>query len=350
MEECPERLVEGGKCVFGTFAGHPERLDIRNVSRAYLDLPIPKVITNLRIKSRLSFFFTIGEYIGCVDFFDAKIVGMADVNFWNQTTKQRFSYRSVMGPRKRFVPHKLNQAGTSSYKKSRYIRINWDREHDKLSAIFDLKGDSVRPSASGALKAFFPLEPSAELTCVTPAPTFRRCSARYYASLPLHGSITLVPRGEPPKTMPDADGICFFEVNRTYMKFFTSSEFAVGMGVIDGKNVSFKIEAGSQDAVDPDKYNGNVLFYADSVTPLPPVTITHSYGLMKTWNIQDTENMIDLTFTPISDNVNVINAIVFRTEYHTIYGTFNGVLLTKDGEKVNVNGMPGLTKKYVIRL
>jgi hypothetical protein len=93
-----------------------------------------------------------------------------------------------------------------------------------------------------------------------------------------------------------------------------------------------------------------VRFYADSVTPLPPVTITHSYGLMKTWNIQDTENMIDLTFTPISDNVNVINAIVFRTEYHTIYGTFNGVLLTKDGEKVNVNGMPGLTKKYVIRL
>ena len=143
MEECPERLVEGGKCVFGTFAGHPERLDIRNVSRAYLDLPIPKVITNLRIKSRLSFFFTIGEYIGCVDFFDAKIVGMADVNFWNQTTKQRFSYRSVMGPRKRFVPHKLNQAGTSSYKKSRYIRINWDREHDKLSAIFNLTDSQV---------------------------------------------------------------------------------------------------------------------------------------------------------------------------------------------------------------
>ena len=126
-EKCPEKLVKNGKCVFGGYDGHPERLDIRGLSRVFLDLPIPKFLTNLHIHSRLTFFFSIGEYIGSIDFFDAKIFGLVQVVFWSTVTKQRLSYRSVMGPRRRLVPHSLVKAATSSYKKSRYVRISWDR-------------------------------------------------------------------------------------------------------------------------------------------------------------------------------------------------------------------------------
>lgn len=350
IEECPEHFVHNGKIVFGTFGGHPKRLDIRGVSRPYGVVPLPTFITNLRIKSRLSFFFTVGEYIGNIEFFDAKVFGMAEICFWNMNTKQKFVYRSVMGPRKRFVPHRLEFASTASYKKSRYIRISWDRNRNKLSVIFDLKGDSVRPSANAALLASFNVPSFAELTSVVPAPTLRRCSAVYNAVLPVHGAISLLSRDGTQKTMPDDEGVSFLDINRTYMKFRSSGEFVTGFGIVDGKQIAFRIKSTSQDAVLTDTYNANVLFYDGKVTPLPPVVITHSYGIMNQWIIQDTENMVDLTFTPVSENLNKISIFVLRTEYHTIYGNFDGELRTADGEKISIKGIAGISEKYSIRL
>ena len=351
IEGCPQALVLHGKSVFGTFSGHPQRLDIRGIERPYAtSVPLPTVISNLRIKSRLSFFFSIGDYTGCIDFFDAKIFGFAEASFWNTVTKQRFVYRSLMGPRRRFVPHRLDTAMTTSYSKRRYIRIGWDRKHDKLSVIFNLHGNSVRPGANAALLAKFSSPEFGELTSVLPSPTFRRCAANYYASMPLHGAVTIAPRHQPKKTMADTEGSAFLDINRTYMKFRSHGEFLTGLGVIDGKQIAFRISAGSQEAVEKDSFNGNVLFYGGKVTPLPPAVITHPYGITNKWIIQDTENMIDLEFTPVSDSPNVISVLVLRSEYHTIYGTFEGTLMTADGQKISFRSLKGLSKKYLIRL
>lgn len=353
VSEPPESLIKDEKPVFGTFTGHPARLDIRGIKEPFgiLPIPLPTFITNFRIKSRLSFFFNIGDFIGCIDFFDAKVVGFADVCFWNKTTKQRYTFQSVMGPRRRFVPHELEAPATIvSYKKTRYIRISWDRTHDKFSVIFNLHGDDVRPSATAAFIAHFSDPQTAEVTNVIPAPTLRRCSADNLLSLSLHGALTLVPKSAPAKTMPAAEGIGLFDMSRTYFRFRTRGEFLTGFGEYEGKKVSFRLSAGSQDAVDPDTYNANVLFYDGKATPLPPVKITHPFGSMKKWDIQDTENMVDLTFTPLAENLHMISVLVLRTQYDTIYGTFEGVLLTSSGEKITLRGLSGLAKKYIIRL
>ncbi len=350
IEECPEQFVKNGIPVFGTFSGHPRRLDIRGVSKAYTDLPIPVVLNNIRIKSRLSYFFNLGEYIGCIDFFDAKIFGYADFTFWNTTTRQKHVYHTVMGPRRRFVPHRLECASTSCFKKRRYIRISWDRHHNKLSVLFNLHGGSGRPSAKGTFVSPFDSDKFAEFTCVLPSPTFRRCTARYNATHPLHGALSLEHSNGITQTMPDSEGICFFDMNRTYMRFKSNGEFITGFAVVNGNSIAVRLEAGSQDAASPERYNSNILFYNGRITPLPPVVITHHYGILNKWIIQDTENMIDLTFSPISDNMNIISVMVLRTEYHTIYGTLDGMLLTAQGEKLNLKGFPALTKKYAIRL
>ncbi len=341
--------MKNAKPVFGTFTGHPSRLDIRGVQSPYSTLPLPLWITNLRIKSRLSVFFNLGPYIGCVDFFDAKIFGFSDVCFWNKETKQRFVYRSVMGPRKRFVPHNLNIGFTANYKKHRYARISWDRNRGMLSLIFNLKGNRVRPSSNGALIADTSSEEASELTLVMPSPIVRRCSAHYMQSVPLHGAITLDSNGDI-QTMNDSDGQAFFDMSRTYMKFHTKGEFLTGLGSVNGKQLVFRLQVSTQDAIERDRYNANAMFYGGDVTALPPVVITHPYGMMNTWFIQDTEGMVDLSFTPVSDNPNVISAFVLRSEYHTMYGTFEGTLVTGSGEKISFKSLAGITKKYMIRL
>ena len=85
-------------------------------------------------------------------------------------------------------------------------------------------------------------------------------------------------------------------------------------------------------------------------TPLPPVYITHPFGISKQWIIQDTENMIDLTFTPVSVNSRTLNIIALRTTYDTIFGYFEGALISKNGDKINLKKFPGILQRGMLRL
>ena len=106
----------------------------------------------------------------------------------------------------------------------------------------------------------------------------------------------------------------------------------------------------NMDAADSDSYNCNVLVVDGKQTALPSVYMTHPFGIDKNWIIQDTESMVDLTFTPLSVNSRTLNLIALRTNYHTMYGTFEGVLLTADGEKIILKNFPGMLHKGMLRL
>ena len=178
----PERIIHNGKIEFGTFEGLLSQLDIRGVRTPFAGFPLPTVITNFRIQSSIMFLFNVGSYIGTVDFFDHKIFGYADIVFWNKKTGRKYSYRSFMGTRRRFIPHNMNVGFCASFNKRRYIRISWDHQRDRLSMIFNLKGDSSRPSVQAAFVAHYTMPPMCEVATVVPAPSKRRCSATYLAT------------------------------------------------------------------------------------------------------------------------------------------------------------------------
>ncbi len=350
VENVPEAFVVDGKPVFGTFRGHSRKFDIRGVYRPYGTLPMPTFITNLRIKSRLSFFFNLGEYIGSIEFFDAKIFGMAEVIFWNKKTAQKYVYHSYMGPRKRFVPHNLENAITYCNLRRRYIRIGWNRKNDNLSVVFNLHASRTSHGCNGALLAKFSDSNMGECMTISPSPTKRRCAGYYYLTLGLHGAITVLEKNGKEITMEDTEGQAFVAINRSYLKFRSHGQSVTCFGEVNNQPISFRISSTSQEAVEPEKYNSNVLFYGGKLTALPPVVITHPFGVENKWVIQDTENMVDLTFVPVSQEHKAINALVLTTEYHTIMGTFEGFLVNGDGERINIKSLVGMAKTYLLRL
>lgn len=351
IEPCPEGFVKAGKPVFGTFSGIPERLDIRGVRNPYSSFHfLPPLVTNLRIKSRLSYFFSIGNYVGCIEFFDAKVFSFEELTFWEKSTKRRFVYRAIMGPRKRFIPHSLRSGFVKNNSARRYSRISWDKEHRKFSFIFRMAGSKTVPASNAAFISRMESEDVISLSACNPSPTSRRCTARFMQVMPIHGALSTREADGQEKLMDDSEGLCFFDMARYYMKFHSAGEYLTGLGEVDGQNVSFRLDVSSQEAVDSYSYNANVLFVGGRATPLPPVRITHNHGLMKTWNIQDTEGMVDLLFTPASDNYKLISTLILKTEYHTIYGSFEGMLLTAGGRKITFKSLDGIAKKYRIRL
>ncbi|MBQ9206707.1 MAG: DUF2804 family protein [Treponema sp.] len=347
----PEKIIHNGKIEFGTFQGLLPRLDIRGVRAPFAGFPFPTVITNFRIQSSIMFLFNIGSFIGTVDFFDHKVFGFADVVFWNKETGRKCAYRSFMGPRRRFIPHNMSTGFCASFNKKRYIRISWDHQRDRLSMIFNLKGDSSRPSAQAAFIARYSESPVCELATVVPAPSKRRCSATYLASPKIHGTISLEKTKLSEEcTQADFDGTALLRINRAYYNLHSISEFIVASGQIDGKKFSFQMFTTQENAVDSDNINGNILCVNGICTPLPPVTITHPFGLSKKWVIQDFENMVDLTFTPVSDNRRDISFFVMKSQLRTVFGTFEGVIKTKDGEDIVLHNFEGIAKNQLLRL
>jgi hypothetical protein len=345
FREPPEGLVKNGRAQFGSYKGVSPKTDIRGMRAPYAGVPVPSIISNLRIKSRLEYAFSIKDFIGLSQFYDFKVIGLGEIIFWNKESGKKYVYHTIMPPRRRFVPVLTTRGICACYRKSRFIKISWGRQHQHHALTFKVRGDSARPDAEGYVYSPLQDEMHTDSLFVCPSPASSRCSATWFSSMKVKGHVAI--KGEP---AADSEGLGMMALNRAYYKFHSKSSTAYGIGNVHGNDIIFYLKASNMDAADSDSYNCNVLVVNGKQTALPPVYMTHPFGIDKNWIIQDTESMVDLTFTPISVNSRTLNLIALRTSYYTMYGTFEGVLLTSDGEKIILKNFPGLLHKGMLRL
>ena len=341
----PVRIVEYGKAHFGTYAGVSPRFDIKGMRAPYAGIPLPSIISDIRIKSRLNYYFSIEKYIGLVEFFDFKIIGLAEICFWDKTNGKKYVYHSIMPTRRRFIPKNTDKGICASYKKSRYIKISWEKEHASKAMRFHVKHNSGWPDSEGWFHSIREDSMRDDMSFVCPSPTTSRCWAMWLSTMKINGHLAI--KGAEPD---NSSGLALMTMNRFYSKTLSKSLRVCGMGNLDGKDIIFYITTTTSDAADPDKYNSNILEIDGQKTALPSVVATHPFGLNKKWIIQDTESMIDLTFTPDSVYWRSLNLIALRSANWHIYGTFEGVLLDKDGNKIQLKSFPGMLTRASMRV
>lgn len=352
INEVPKKIIQHGKANFGTFSSVSPKLDIKGMHAPYAGVPLPSFISNLRIKSRLTYTFNLGQYVGFTEFYDFKVFGLMEVVFWDKKTGKRNSYHSLMAARRRFVPINTAKGLCACYQSKRQAKLFWEDNHNFFKCEFNLKGDKVRPSAKGKMISIRNDSSHSDLMFVTPSPTKSRCTATWLSTMTIKGSLTTFDTNQKTDSIPfpkAEDGIAFVSSNRSYFKFHTTHNFIKALGTVQNKKVFLNLTTSNIDAADDDNYNRNALIIDGDFTPLPPVVMTHPFGIKKDWIIQDTEGMVDLTFTPASVQSRVVNIIVLRTASTTIYGTFEGVLCTKNGEKINLKNFPAIVSKNMVR-
>lgn len=352
--EPPKKIVTNGKPNFGTFNAPPAKLDICDVKYPFSACFLPTFVTNMRIRGNLRFFFNTENYIGSITFLDYKFLCTSTLILFDKATAKRHVYHSFFGFR-RFIPKDLQKACCTTFKSSRFIKFKWDRQLQKASCFFKVKGNSVHPDFGSFFAIDFSDSKFAEIFQVLPSITKRRCTATYCMTSPIAGFIQKNEHSSKKlaykKNQPPTDfGLCFFDIRRAYYKLRNTENYLIGLDKVDGKNVTFRLSHSNHEPIDEDKYNENVLFVDNNITTLPPVTITRPFGFNDRWIIQDTENMVDLSFFPLSDYKHGVSAFIVHTESHTVYGTFEGELKTKDGTTIRLKGFQGLGKKHLLRL
>lgn len=349
ISEPPPSIVKSGRPVFGDFTPAPKTLDIRKLEQPFSIMPLPAFITDWRIRSNLCFTFLTPDFFGTMELMDAHFFDFAEINIWERSSGKKLSFRSFILLRRRVIPLTIISGICTSQKKKRVFIIRWDYTKGKFSFLCRLKGDMHRTDASFSFFGDLQNKYSVCNTSVIPAPVMRRCAAVHHLSLPLTQKV------QTGAAQSEADAIKnenwgFFTVRRSYYRLRSHCQSLTVLGTSDGVPIRFNLYTSNQDPFDPDLYNENVLFVAGETTPLPPVTITHPYGLNGQWIIQDTESMIDLSFFPISDTVRKKSILILRTEYHTIYGKCEGTVRDKHGTKFALKDFCAVAKKQYLRL
>ena len=346
FSETPDKIIENGAPVFGSFKEPFKQLDIRNIKRPFGNFPLPFWLTNLRIRAHLFFSFVTEEFAGIIDIFDSKVFGFIEIIIWDRKTGKKYPYRRVLCLNKKTVPKSTEKAVCLSAGKKRYVRINWSNQEKRASVFFSLKGDDTRPSVMAAFNIDYAQKDFVQLATVTPAPISRRCAASALAAGSLSGAIAFAGTQQ---GSYDSAGLMMLELRRAYYPLRTKANLLYGFGIIDGRKVSFKFSSSNLDGNDTYHYNENALFIDGETTLLPPVKITRPKGICGPWVIQDTESMVDLLFHPASDSHRKVSMLILHTDYHTLYGTFEGTLLTNSGESISFKDFSGIGKKLQLR-
>lgn len=71
--------------------------------------------------------------------------------------------------------------------------------------------------------------------------------------------------------------------------------------------------------------------------------------LMHPWQIRDDEGLVDLRFTPIGDRRENVDFGIIVSRFHQPYGTFEGELRDREGQRFAVRDLFGVTEQHFAR-
>ena len=342
----PRRPVENSVPLFGSYSGMFHTFDIRGVKKPFGDLPFPSFITDTRITDTLRLLFCDDNLIGEIEFFYGGYFAFMETTLWNRQTNRQLAYRQFLPLGFVHLPKYIAYSVATCRVKRRYVRIFSRLSKGMLYADFDFLTADERPSCEGRLDFDTRSPQCTDYSAVIPSFVSRRCQAVYFRSFAVNGWVNFGHNHDVQLNRTNAVG--FLDFRKTYTTLRTKRSVVIGLGFIEGVQVCFHLS--NSIAPDSYSYNDNILFYGGKRIPLPPVRITYPFGSSKNWIIQDTESMVDLTFTPSAISHRNLNILVWRRDYKTIYGMIEGSILIEDGVPLKLKGFPGIAKKVRMRM
>ncbi|MGL4987353.1 MAG: DUF2804 domain-containing protein [Treponemataceae bacterium] len=342
--ETPKQIVKYHQPIFGTFKTPFDKLDIKGLRSPFGGIPFPQFLTNLRICASMTFSFSTENYIGIITVFDIKLFALSDFVIWDKETQKKYVFRKIFFPFRCLIPLSLEKGVSTSLNTKHYFRFAWDRQKGSLSVCINFEQTSVRPKLHLSFAVDLNDPKTGSQMSVLPALVMRRCYASHQITGSVTGSVDMQDNFLP------QNGIALFDINRLYATIRTKIKSVFAFGVVDGKQVSFKLSQTSFSSPDEATYNDNALFIDGKTWALPPVRLTRFQGMQKTWVIQDTESMIDLIFTPFSISSNRLSAFFIHRNLHILCGSLEGVVLTGEGESIFIKGFTGIIKHLRYRL
>jgi hypothetical protein len=112
----------------------------------------------------------------------------------------------------------------------------------------------------------------------------------------------------------------------------------------DGRTIGLNLGRGFGDL---SKAGENTLILNNRIHKLEQVKFDYTSGdYMKPWKFTDTENRLDLIFTPFKDRLAQTNLGIITSKVHQMFGRYNGFAITDEGEKLQIKDLIGFAEEH----
>lgn len=336
-----KRVVENGKIHFGTFDANPENIDIRGLRKPFGLLPLPVFSTNTRVRSCVAFKFSTENYLGFFQIFNTRFLTYGEFILFDVKSKQRHIFRRFSFNFKRLISFSTKNGSCVFFRHNFHVRINWTAEKLNIFLRFNQHKSPIAVHFTCAR----PSNEVGEISACLPEKVMSRCRVFHQMGGRFFGKTKIGSETDQAST-----ALCFFETRHAYYELMFNKRNICGFGVVGEKSLMFSLTQSSMDATDRYEFNENTLTVDGKVFCLPPVKMTAEYGIDKKWVIQDTENMVDLTFTPDQKSKYDLSAFIFHLNSSVLAGTFEGAFFLNDNDEVRFKDLAGLGYNVRLRL
>jgi hypothetical protein len=336
--------IQDGSPVIGTWNRAFEKVDLLDIHKPF-NYPLPRWAKDYRIKERQCFYAQNDSIILEAVFLNLKLYRMAQVLVYEKESGEKFVFKKIFPGTSWHLPHSLGNSSVNSNSDGFYFRIhNWlDTDTIKL----DINIDAARKRPALEIHLTYNVSKQ-QVTpmAVSVGVTARRNIYAYKTLAPVNGNIVFDGRNTS-LNYENCSG--FFCDYKGFYPYYTQTAICSTMGFQE-KNRRFGFQIAENQIKDSNRNNENALWIDGLLTPLPPVLVTMPDGLDGSWVIQDTEGMVDLTFTPKELNKSGIKLFFTKAEFMAHVGHYNGVLVDSEGKKIIIKNQFGIGEKIYLRV
>jgi hypothetical protein len=336
--------IEDGAPLLGTWNRAFDEVDLLDIRRPYR-WPLPRWLRDYRIKEWECFGvqddrFFLEAFLGNV-----KLYRAAQVLLYDKERGEQFVFRKLMPGGGWRLPRSLANASVECRSSGFFFRIhNW-LSADTVKLDMDIAASRRHPACTAHL-AYNMKSKTVTPMAVSLGFTGQRNMYAFKAFTPVRGDIVL---GGRHINLNPARCTGIFCDYKGFFPYRMRNIFCGGMG-FDGDGRRYGFHIAENQTRETRKNNENALWVNGRLTPLPPVRITMPGGSTADWMIQDVEGMVDLVFTPREPNRFDMRLLLTSANFDASVGYYNGMLVSADGEQIQVHNLLGTGEKLYVRV
>ncbi|MDR0501956.1 MAG: DUF2804 domain-containing protein [Treponema sp.] len=336
--------IEDGMPLYGTWNRAFEKVDLLEIRKPF-KYPLPRWIKDNRIKEWECFSVQNDSFFLETLFCNVKLYRMVQVFLYDRENDEKFSFRKIFPGKGKQLPNNLSNSFVDNHSTNIYFRIHSWLDADTVKLDVNIEASRGKPSLTVHLAYNLSSQDVTPLV-VSLGLAERRNMYAYKALAPVSGDMVFSGRHIVLK-QEDCSG--FFVDGKGFFPYRMQTTICSASG-FDDENRRIGFHIAENLTRETYKNNENALWVNGRMTPLPPVLITMQNATDSKWVIQDVEGMVDLTFTPKEQNHGAAELIFTNAAYDTPVGLYNGVLLTADGEQINIKNLFGMGEKLYLRV
>ncbi|MDR1047808.1 MAG: DUF2804 domain-containing protein [Treponema sp.] len=344
FQESRPSPIDKGAPLFGTWTGAFQGVDLLDIQKPYR-FPSPRWVRDLRIKEWETFIIQDERFLMEALFSNLKVYRMAQVLLYDKTSGEKLQFIKAIPFSGWQLPKGLANAAVDSHSWGFFFRIHDWLDADTIKLDLNIEASSKRPSFTAHAEFDVSAQKTGAMSVCLPF-SGRRCMYAFKTLAAVRGD--LVFGGEHYFLDPEKTSGIFADF-KGFFPYRTRANWCNGFGP-DEKGRRFGFSLAENQTREAYKNNENVLWLDDGMSLLPPVKITMPEGIGSDWIIQDMEGMVDLVFSPKEAVRNSRNLLFINSEYITLLGYYNGVLVSSGGEEIQVKNLWSTGEQLYLRI